>query len=770
MYKFGEIVNNRYIIRNVLSSGESAWVYVVSDSQTNQEKVLKEFLISIQNPHQLTISTKQFEKEITLLAGLGHPGIPKFTEYFVIDDRQYVVMECIHGRSLREYLDKADKPMEEHTVLDIAGQIADTLSFLHSQSTPIIFGDLKPSNIMITPENQVKLIDFNLSRYFASFKDPSYKKGTRGYSSPEQFSQGIQDERTDIYSLGAVMHRMITLSNPQDLASAFTFRPVTQLNREASREIEEIISRATANDRSQRYSSAGEVMDDLNSLHAGKTHFYLKRKIDKKKKDRESLQPDFNEEAQSLQAETKPRKSTGSRNQRVLTLIFLLVLVLGAGIGVAWYFGLFPGNDQQGEFKSPFARAQDERIREYRHRGIEHYKRGVATGDSRELAKAASNLTRAVSAHPADTIGQIYLENTRMLLRGRPYIKVAAIASLSGLDFETGTQMIAGINLAQHRHNKSGRGKSILVEIYDDKTTQEEAISIATEIARRDDIMAVIGPIRTPYLQNTAPILNDAGITQISPTGSVSDTEDLGEFIFRTAGDGRNESAGIADFAVRNLGLKRIAVVYDPAQGYSNYQGREFIDTANRISPKSTGEFFISLENPNYSKVVRDIKKYNPDGIYFTGYQLHQVSFFREIDSQGVRSVKMATISIQTPQSIYAGGRTTEGVILYSYFLPELATGAGREFVREFIERYRVNPNFRAAMSYDSMLIISKAVEQGIESSRELSRFIKEQLGHNQKIEGATGNLQFDKFGRRDNIETVILQIRDGEFKKYRAN
>ena len=149
---------------------------------------------------------------------------------------------------------------------------------------------------------------------------------------------------------------------------------------------------------------------------------------------------------------------------------------------------------------------------------------------------------------------------------------------------------------------------------------------------------------------------------------------------------------------------------------------------------------------------------------------MHQVKFFKEVDTQGLRVVKMSTISIQTPQAINAGGCTIEGVTLYSYFLAELATGVGREFVRNFLERYKVEPNFRAAMSYDSMLIISEAVSQGVETSKKLSQFIKEQLGTTVKMEGATGNLHFDRFGRRDNVKTVILQIRNGKFKKYRAN
>ena len=635
MLKPGEIIKNRYTIRSVLSNKKNAWVYLVTDSNTHQERVLKEFLIDIQNPHQLTLSTKKFEKEITLLAGLTHPGIPEFSDYFVIMNRQFVVLECIHGRSLREYLDKADKPMEERQVLEIAAQVASTLAFLHGQSNPIIFGDVKPSNVMITPNNQIKLIDFNLSRYFASFKDLTAKKGTRGYSSPEQFSQGMQDAKTDIYSLGAMMHRMITLSDPTALSNAFNFKPITQLNRDASREFEGIVNRSVAYDRGQRYDTAGELAEDLQSLLSGKAHYYLKKKMDKKKKNQE-MDMSGTEGLQQGQSGIKTSKSArGKGGSRVLLLIILLLFFIGASLGAAWYFGFLTPKDESGEYKSPFARARDERTKEYRRKGIEHYKKGVTTGNAKELARAANNLTKAVSAHPTDTIGQIYLENTRMLLKGKPYVKVAAIASLSGLDFETGTQMMAGISLAQNQHNKHGKGKSILVEIYDDETSLEKAIEISTEIAKRDDILAVIGPNRTPFLQNTAPILNNAGLTQISPTGSCSDTENLGTFIFRTSGDGRNESAGIARFAVRNLGLKRIAVVYDPAQGYSNYQGKEFVRTAEAIHPKSTGEFFISLDNPNYSKVVREVKKFNPMEFISQATSCIRLSFSKKLTLRG---------------------------------------------------------------------------------------------------------------------------------------
>ena len=139
------------------------------------------------------------------------------------------------------------------------GSCADVLAYLHSQNPPVIFRDLKPGNIMITPQGQVKLIDFGIARLFKPGKTgDTQQMGTRGYAPPEQYGQGQQtDARSDIYSLGVMLHEALTRHDPA--STPFRLPPVRQLNPAVSAELEQIIARATQPNMQQRYQSAAEV-------------------------------------------------------------------------------------------------------------------------------------------------------------------------------------------------------------------------------------------------------------------------------------------------------------------------------------------------------------------------------------------------------------------------------------------------------------------------------------------------------------------------------
>ena len=143
-----------------------------------------------------------------------------------------------------------------------AAQLCDVLGYLHRQSPPVIFRDLKPANVMLTPSGQLKLIDFGIARFFkAGQAGDTLVMGTPGYAAPEQHGTGQTDARSDVYSLGVVLHRMLTLHDPG--STPFTLPAIHQFNPQVTPEMEQLVARATQIQASQRFQTMAEVRQAL---------------------------------------------------------------------------------------------------------------------------------------------------------------------------------------------------------------------------------------------------------------------------------------------------------------------------------------------------------------------------------------------------------------------------------------------------------------------------------------------------------------------------
>jgi outer membrane protein assembly factor BamB/predicted Ser/Thr protein kinase len=261
----GAILQDRYEILKVLGLGGMGAVYQARDLRfTGVARLcaLKEMTCTTPDPQVRRLAIQNFEREANILASLNHPAIPKIYDYFTESTRSYLVLEFIEGEDLEALMGDTEQMLPQERVADWAIQICDVLSYLHSQEPPIVFRDMKPSNIMLRPPNHVVLIDFGIARVF-EVGQKGTMIGTEGYSPPEQY-RGIANPAGDIYALGATLHHLLTRRDPR-LEPPFTFHeePPRLLNPALSEELEAVIMTALEYEPERRFASAADMKDAL---------------------------------------------------------------------------------------------------------------------------------------------------------------------------------------------------------------------------------------------------------------------------------------------------------------------------------------------------------------------------------------------------------------------------------------------------------------------------------------------------------------------------
>lgn len=248
-----EIIRGYRVIKT-LGTGGMGKVYLVE--KDNYSYALKE-IMSFENSQEKKLAMKTFKQEIKVLKSINHPAFPAEYDYFQDKNKIYILMEYVKGKSMEELISKAEKPFCEYDVLRWSLQLCEVLFYLHTlKPQPVIYRDLKPSNIIITDENMVRLVDFGVARYYDPRKNSdTIRLGTPGYAAPEQCKkEGQSTPRTDIYALGVLLHQLLTLQDPSK--TPFRLPPVKQFNPIIDDQLEWIIKKAISLNQRDRYLDA----------------------------------------------------------------------------------------------------------------------------------------------------------------------------------------------------------------------------------------------------------------------------------------------------------------------------------------------------------------------------------------------------------------------------------------------------------------------------------------------------------------------------------
>ena len=257
---------NRYLIQEVIGVGGMGSVYRARDLHfPNVVKLVavKEIINHAPDPLVRKTVVQNFEREANILATLSHPSIPRIYDYFTLDNRSYLALEFINGRDLEVVLSQSDSFLGEDQVVGWAIQLCDVLSYLHNHKPdPIIFRDMKPSNVMVNQYNHIVLVDFGIAKPFQTGQKGTMI-GTEGYSPPEQY-RGEASTQADIYALGATLHHLLSRRDPR-LEAPFSFgeRPIRKSNPNVSIEIETVINTALQYDVENRFKTIDDFKQAL---------------------------------------------------------------------------------------------------------------------------------------------------------------------------------------------------------------------------------------------------------------------------------------------------------------------------------------------------------------------------------------------------------------------------------------------------------------------------------------------------------------------------
>ena len=266
----GAVLRGRYEILELVGQGGMGAVYRASDRRLEGrvcavKEVLPSLVEGASSDAEIEQMSEQFRIEASILSRLDHPNLPKVSDYFSTNNREYLVMDFVDGRTLQEMLREQQQSgdyLREHQVLGWTNQLMDALEYLHGQNPPVLHRDIKPGNIKVTPHGIVKLVDFGLVKVMQPDDTRTVTvvqgRGTVAYTPLEQYGgdAGYTDPRSDIYSLGATLYHLLSGSPPANAKERFlhpgSLVSLRQLNPSVTPRVERAIFQSLAMHPSER--------------------------------------------------------------------------------------------------------------------------------------------------------------------------------------------------------------------------------------------------------------------------------------------------------------------------------------------------------------------------------------------------------------------------------------------------------------------------------------------------------------------------------------
>ncbi len=343
-------------------------------------------------------------------------------------------------------------------------------------------------------------------------------------------------------------------------------------------------------------------------------------------------------------------------------------------------------------------------------------------------------------------------------------IKIGAIMPLTGDGAKYGETAKNAINLAIDEINeKKSTKKKIEVIFEDSKGDPKTGVLAVQMLISTHNVPVIIGGLFSSVTLAVSPILNKNKVVLLSPTSSAPEITNAGDYIFRNCASDIFEGNIMAEFSIRKMKLEKVAILY-----VNNDYGLGIKDVFTTNYIKLGGEILISETfdqgTTDFRLQLSKIKKYNPDAIYIIGYK-ELAQLLRQSRELDINKQFLSTVMFEDPEILKIAGDSAEGVIYSARtYDPKSNAHNIKKFVKKYVDKYNVEPDIFAALSYDAIKIISLAI---LESNAELTaESIKNYIYTVKHYPGIVGDTTFDKNG--DVIQQAVIKIvRGGKFQIY---
>ena len=741
---------NRYRVVRFVGRGGMGAVYLCEDLRLpGKQWALKEMILH--DPGVAEQVRDSFQREAQFLAGLRHRSLPLIVDVFSIEDRQYLVMEFIHGETLAQRVENQGVPSDT-TALSWALELAQVLDYLHRQDRPIIFRDLKPENIIITEDGHVKVIDFGLARHFEPGKRrDTQASGTVGYAPPEQWEDsGQSDPRSDIYSLAATLFYVLTGKPPSPIYGSHRIRPYRP---DIDPGIEALVLRCLQPDPSQRYRSAAELIKDLLILLSEERHQGAMHRPD------------------SIGGNSAaPRVLRGKNIYRPAALRpplrypQKLPYLLGLGLVLFLIGGFLPfvsmnptgaPTDQEGRDSVTELLESTEEVKE-------QARKLLAEG---EYEQAIAVLDALLTRHPQDAEAHILKNNAYVAMSGQPIMEVPVISSWHGGERE-GFQLLFGYALAQSQLNRARMSKKPLIslKLYDDRSDPERLLEIIQEILDDPKVAVLVGPYTSQAARLIAPLVNGKGLPTLTPVASDPQLLATGRYLLCVSDTDIKKVRALAE-RLYDDGGRKAAVFANESSILSRSLAEVFVETFQEKGGLIACNEAYPPNQLDFALQVQLAKDKQADCIFLGEYRTQPVVGFCEtIQRLGLK----ARVAAQTPgysENLFRNGKeAVEGLYVSTYYVPEGGSADNQRFVQEFRQTFGGrSPSHREVQAYDSLKLAVMALDAAGVNRAKVMEYL-EALGTSKPAyQGVSGTFAPSK--NLDARPAHILKVSQGAYQ-----
>jgi ABC-type branched-subunit amino acid transport system substrate-binding protein len=724
-------------------------VYLCEDLRLPGKRwAVKEMICS--EPGTIEEMRRNFRREVAMLSGLRHRNMPLIVDCFSEADRDYLVMEYIEGQTLSQVIER-EGPASEVQALRWGLEMARVLDYLHTQKPPIIFRDLKPENVMVSPGEgrHVKVIDFGLARHFDVRKSrDTHALGSVGYAAPEQWEDQAQsDARSDIYSLGATLYLVLTGRPPSPVYGTHRLRPYRP---DLSSQTEALVLRCLEADPRRRYQTAAEVIRDLLLLlsRMGPSSPAAPAPTPAPPPPEPVVSRPLEAAAPAVRSSHPPRadRRAASLPRWPGGILVLATLLFLAGAALGW----------RSLPSAPPTAAETPSDSPEKAQARQHLEAGQYT-------QAAALLDTLVTRHPWDAEAHILKHNAyALMVQQKPPLRLAALMALTGPDAPEGSRLLHGIAQAQREANEAGgiEGRLVVVDIFDDASDTRRALEQAQKIVNDPTYLVSIGPFNSQRTLAVAPLFNGARMPMVTPVASDPRVWEAGPYVFTAADSNFPRIKALARRAAA-AGLGRAAVLVDQESLLSSSMAAFFRDQFEALGGRVVAEIPYDIEEQPFDTQVQAIRASGAQLVFMADYRgAPPARLARALRRQGLSQPIYCQAIPFSQDLVTLGGKDVDGVMLSGTFHPDLPSPEVQAYVQRFHALFGdLSPSHLEPTAYDVTRLVLQGYARGVHSRQAMRDF----LASLPVYHGISG--RFSLARRLDERTVYVMQVRDGRYR-----